>query len=118
MKFIIPFLIAMLSLASVAQLQSALAPGVPSVAIPKTTEVIVVQTPKQGVTRQQIMAISGRRVEEKRARAFILFSGMAGILIAAGAIADPQGRERMPVAARSFYLEAFAPNRWGKNFAA
>jgi hypothetical protein len=57
MKFMIPFLIAMLPLASVAQSQSGVATGVPSVAIPKTTEVIVIQTPKQGVTAQQIMAV-------------------------------------------------------------
>src|ERR1700719_4488472 len=50
MKFMIPFLIAMLTVASVAQSQSAVALGVPSVAIPKTTEVLVIQTPKQGVT--------------------------------------------------------------------
>jgi len=31
--------------------------GVPSVAIPKTTEVIVIQTPRQGVTPDQIMAV-------------------------------------------------------------
>ena len=46
-----------MSTRSVAQSQSAVAPGVPSVAIPKTTEVIVIQTPKQGVTPQQIMAV-------------------------------------------------------------
>ena len=57
--------------------------------------------------------ISGCTVEEKRARAFILFSGMAGILVAARAIADPQGRERMLAAARSFYLEAFTPEKAG-----
>ena len=57
MKFMIPFLIAVLPAASVAQSQSGVAPGVPSVAIPKTTEVIVIQTPKQGVTPQQIMAV-------------------------------------------------------------
>jgi hypothetical protein len=57
MKFMIPFLIAMLSVASVAQSQSGAASGVPSVAIPKTTEVLVIQTPKQGVTAQQIMAV-------------------------------------------------------------
>jgi len=55
--------------------------------------------------------ISGRTAEEKRARAFILFSGMAGILVAARAIANPQGRERMLAAARTFYLEAFAPEK-------
>ena len=57
MKFMIPLLIAMLPVASVAQLQSGAASGVPSVAIPKTTEVLVVQTPKQGVTAQQILAV-------------------------------------------------------------
>ena len=57
MKFMIPFLMAVLPAASVAQSQSGVAPGVPSVAIPKTTEVIVIQTPKQGVTPQQIMAV-------------------------------------------------------------
>jgi hypothetical protein len=57
MKFMIPFLIAMLPVASVAQSQSGGASGVPSVAIPKTTEVLVIQTPKQGVTAQQILAV-------------------------------------------------------------
>src|ERR1700676_226184 len=57
MKFMIPFLIAMLTVAFVAQSQSGVASGVPSVAIPKTTEVLVIQTPKQGVTAQQIMAV-------------------------------------------------------------
>ena len=57
MKFMIPFLIAMLPIASIAQSPSAVAPGVPSVAIPKTTEVLVIQTPKRGVTAQQIMAV-------------------------------------------------------------
>ena len=57
MKFMIPFLIAMLPVASVAQSQSGAASGVPSVAIPKTTEVLVIQTPKQGVTAQQILAV-------------------------------------------------------------
>src|SRR5499425_3830771 len=57
MKFVISFLIAMLPAASVAQSQSGVASGVPSVAIPKTTEVLVIQTPKQGVTPQQIMAV-------------------------------------------------------------
>jgi hypothetical protein len=35
---------------------SGVASGVPSVAIPKTTEVLVILTPRQGVTPQQIMA--------------------------------------------------------------
>jgi hypothetical protein len=57
MKFIIPFLMAMLPVASIAQSQSGVASGVPSVAIPKTTEVLVIQTPKQGVTAQQVLAV-------------------------------------------------------------
>ncbi len=51
-----PFLRAMLPVASAAQSQSA-ASGVPGIAIPKTTEVLVIETRRQGVTPQQIMAI-------------------------------------------------------------
>jgi hypothetical protein len=57
MKFMIPFLMAMLPLASAAQSQSGGASDVPSVAIPKTTEVLVIQTPKPGVIAQQILAV-------------------------------------------------------------
>jgi hypothetical protein len=57
MKFMIPFLMAAIPAASVAQSQSGDAPRVPSVAIPKTTEVLVILTPRQGVTPQQIMAV-------------------------------------------------------------
>jgi hypothetical protein len=57
MKFMIPLLMAVLPAASVAQSQSGGASGVPSVAIPKTTAVLVIETPKPGVTPQQIMAV-------------------------------------------------------------
>jgi hypothetical protein len=57
MKLMIPLLIAMLPVASVAQPQPAQTSGVPGVAIPPTTEVLVIQTPKQGVTPQQIIAV-------------------------------------------------------------
>src|SRR5437764_9883862 len=57
MNFMIPFLMAALPAASVAQSQSGAGSGVPSVAIPKTTAVLVIQTPKQGVTFQQVMAV-------------------------------------------------------------
>ena len=46
-----------ISASSVAQSQSGGASGLPSAAIPKTTEVLVIETPKQGVTPQQIMAV-------------------------------------------------------------
>jgi hypothetical protein len=64
MKFVIPFLIAALPVASVAQAQSGQAPGVSGVVLPRTTEVMVILTPKQGVTRQQIMAIMPPEIRE------------------------------------------------------
>jgi len=57
MKFMIPFLMAMLPIAAVAQSQPGQASGVPSIAVPKATEVLVIQTPRQGVTAEQIMAV-------------------------------------------------------------
>jgi hypothetical protein len=57
MKLMIPFLLAMLPVASAAQSQSGAASGVPSIAIPKTTAVLVIQTAKQGVTADQVMAV-------------------------------------------------------------
>jgi len=57
MKFMIALLIAVLPAASSAQSQPGTAPGVPSIAIPKTTEVLVIQTPRKGVTAPQIMDV-------------------------------------------------------------
>jgi hypothetical protein len=57
MKLMIPFLLAMLPVASAAQSQSGAASGVPSIAIPKTTAVLVIQTAKQGVTADQVTAV-------------------------------------------------------------
>jgi hypothetical protein len=57
MKFTIPLFMAVLLAASAAQAQSGAASGLPSAAIPKTTAVLVIQTPKQGVTFQQVMAV-------------------------------------------------------------
>lgn len=57
MKLMIALLVAMLPVASIAQSQSGTASGVPSIAIPKTTAVLVIQTPKQGVTVQQVMTV-------------------------------------------------------------
>ena len=51
-----------ISASSVAQTQSGGASGVPSAAIPKTTEVLVIETPKQGVTPQQIMAVIPKEI--------------------------------------------------------
>jgi hypothetical protein len=57
MKFMTLVPMAMLAASSVAQSQSSSASGVPSAAIPKTTAVLVIETPRQGVTPQQIMAV-------------------------------------------------------------
>jgi hypothetical protein len=57
MKFMILFLIAMLPAASVAQTPTAAAPGLPRVATPKTTAVLAIETPRQGVTFQQVMDV-------------------------------------------------------------
>lgn len=62
MKFMIPLLMAVLPAASVAQSQSGGASGVPSIAIPKTTAVLVIETPKLGVTPQQIMAVIPKEI--------------------------------------------------------
>lgn len=57
--------------------------------------------------------VAGRTVEERRARVFILFSGMAGVLVTVRALADPQAREQMLAAARSHYVETFASGKPG-----
>ena len=72
MKFMIPVLMALLPAAAVAQSQSVSASGVPSIAIPKTTAVLVIETPKQGVTPQQIIAVIP---EEIRATVKLYFDG-------------------------------------------
>ena len=64
MKFIIPFLVAALPVAAFAQSQSGEGPGAPGVALPKTTEVMVLMTPRQAVTRQQIMAVMPSEIRE------------------------------------------------------
>ncbi len=69
MKQLLPFLMSALPLASVAQSQSG---GVPSAAIPKTTEVLVIQTVKQGVTPQQVFALMP---DEIRATVKLYFDG-------------------------------------------
>ena len=57
MKVMITLLMALLSAMSIAQAQSGTASGLPSAAIPKVTGVFVIETAKQGVNPQQIMAV-------------------------------------------------------------
>ena len=72
MKFMIPLLMAVLPAASVAQSQSGGPSGVPSIAIPKTTAVLVIETLKPGVTPQQIMAVMPSEI---RATVMLYFDG-------------------------------------------
>jgi hypothetical protein len=64
MKFIIPFFVAALPVAAFAQSQSGQPPAAPGAASPKITEVIVILTPRQAVTRQQIMAVMPSEIRE------------------------------------------------------
>ncbi|HEX3155900.1 MAG TPA: hypothetical protein VHV32_14830 [Candidatus Angelobacter sp.] len=58
MNFMIPLLMTVLPAAAVVQSQSrAASSAVPGVPIPKPTAVLVILTPRQGVTPQQIMAV-------------------------------------------------------------
>jgi hypothetical protein len=63
MKFMIPLLMAVLPAACVAQSQSGAGSGVPSVATPKITAVLVTLTPRLGVTPQQIMAVIPEEIQ-------------------------------------------------------
>ena len=63
MNFMIPLLMAAIPAAAAAQAQSGSASGVPSIAIPKTTAVLVILTPKQGVTPQQVMAVIPEEIQ-------------------------------------------------------
>jgi hypothetical protein len=69
---LIPFLVAMLPVAAVAQSQAEASAGVPKAAIPKTTEVLVIQTAKHGVTPQQIMPVMQSEI---RATVQLYFDG-------------------------------------------
>ncbi len=64
MRFTMPIVFVMLMLGSVAHSQAGSASGVPSVAIPPTTEVLVILTPKPGVTAPQIMAVMPSEARE------------------------------------------------------
>lgn len=75
MKLLLPFLIAALPVVSVAQSQSGGASGVPGIAIPKTTEVLVIQTAKQGITPKEIQQIMAMMPAEIRATVKLYFDG-------------------------------------------
>jgi hypothetical protein len=63
MQFMLPLLAAMLPIASMAQSQPGGGSGLPSAAIPKTTGVLVIETPRQGATVQQVMNIMPSEIQ-------------------------------------------------------
>ena len=119
MKFMIPFLIATLPVASVAQSQSGVASGVPSVAIPKTTGVMVIQTAKRGVTPQQIIAVMPSEI---RATVKLYFDGKIrqwysrgdgkGVVFLVDAKTEDEARavmETLPLAREHLMDEEYVP---------
>jgi len=57
MKTMLPMLLAMLPVAAGAQQQAPASTPLPNIAVPHTTAVLVIQTPKPGVTFDQVMAV-------------------------------------------------------------
>lgn len=57
MKVMFSVFLAMLSTACLAHSQSGTSSGLPSVAVPKTTAVLVIETPREGVTFSQVFAV-------------------------------------------------------------
>jgi TetR/AcrR family transcriptional repressor of nem operon len=61
----------------------------------------------RGFMERMLRYIPGRDAAEKRGRFFVLFPGMAGVLVTARAIVDARRRQEILANAKSFYLEVF-----------
>jgi peptidyl-tRNA hydrolase len=72
MKIMLPVLLGMLSTVCLAQSQSSPASSLPSIAIPRTTAVLVIETPKEGVTFPQVFSVMP---EEARATVKLYLDG-------------------------------------------
>ena len=119
MKFMIAFLMVMLPVVSVAQSQSAAAPGVPSIAIPKTTEVLVIQTPRAGVTFQQVMDVIPAEIRatvnlylDGKIREWYSRGDGKGVIFLVDAQTEDQARammETLPLAQEQLMEHAYIP---------
>jgi hypothetical protein len=58
-----PFLMAMLPIAAGAQSQTTVSQALPTAAVPRTTAVLVILTPREGVTVQQVLAVMPSEVD-------------------------------------------------------
>ena len=115
----ISLLTAMLPIASVAQTSSATASGVPSVAIPKTTAVMVIQTAKRGVNPQQIMAVIPDEIQatvqlylQGKIREWYSRGDGKGIVFLLEAKSEDEARtimEKLPLAKEQLMDEQYIP---------
>jgi hypothetical protein len=110
MKFMIPSLIAALSAASVAQSQPAAPQGQSGAARPTTTEVMVILTAKQGVTRQQIMAVMPSEI---RATVKLYLDGKSkGVIFLVDAKTEDEARavmDTLPLAKEQLMEHEYIP---------
>jgi TetR/AcrR family transcriptional regulator, transcriptional repressor for nem operon len=67
----------------------------------------------RGFMERMLRYLPGRDAAQKRGRFFVLFPGMAGVLVTARAIVNPERQEEILAAAKSFYLSAFTRERVG-----
>jgi len=118
MNFAIPFLMAMLPAASLAQSQAG-ASGVPSIAIPKTTAVLVIETPRQGVTASQIMDVIPEEIRatvklylEGRIREWYSRGDGKGVIFLVDAKTEDEARtlmEALPLAKQQLMDHQYIP---------
>lgn len=119
MKFIIPLLFALLPVAAVAQSQSGQGPEASGVALPKTTEVMVIVTPKQGVTREKIMTVMPSEVRETvklyldgKIRQWFSRSDAPGVVLLIDAKTPDEARavmETLPLAKEQLVDDQYVP---------
>jgi hypothetical protein len=111
MKFMIPFLMAMPPEAAAAQSQSGGASGVPNVAIPKISGVLVVQTAKQGVTFEQVMAIMPAEIRAT-VKLYLSRGDGKGVVFLVDAKSEDEARtvmETLPLAKEKLMDDEYIP---------
>lgn len=119
MKFAISCLIELLPLASAAQPQSGGTSGVPRVAIPPPTEVLVIETPRQGVTAEQIIAVMPAEVRatvklylDGKIREWYSRGNGKGVVLLVDAKTEDEARaimDTLPLAKERLMDEEFIP---------
>jgi hypothetical protein len=119
MKLLISILIGLLPAASLAQAQPRTDVGVPSVAIPPPTEVLVIETARPGVTAQQIMAVMPSEVRatvklylDGKIREWYSRGNGKGVIFLVDAKTEEEARavmETLPLAREQLMNQEFIP---------